>query len=59
MRALGVMLFLAGMLGAGWTMKASFERSRPLDALLALAAPILLLAGVTGAVLALVPDFLR
>ena len=56
-RALGACLFLLGMLGAAWTAKASFDRRGLVSAALALAAPVLLVAGVVGGVLVLVPDF--
>jgi hypothetical protein len=58
-RVLGALLFLLGMLGAAWTMRAAFERKRTVGAALALAAAVLVLGGMVGAILTFVPDFLR
>jgi hypothetical protein len=57
-RVVGILLLLAGMPGAGYALWASFDAGRTRAVLFALAAPVLLLIGILGAVLMFVPGFL-
>lgn len=58
MRILGLVLLVTGAAASAWAVKLSFERRRPLDVALALAAPLALLVMLLGAVLIFVPGFL-
>lgn len=57
MRFLGVLLFLAGGGGTGYATWATYNRSRPLDVVFALLAPLALIAALVGLVLIFVPGF--
>jgi hypothetical protein len=59
MRILGGALFVAGMLATAYAVWASYEKKRPLDIVYGLAAPVALVVGLAGALLAFVPDFFR
>lgn len=58
MRAIGAMLFLAGSVGAGLALRASFEKARGVAALFGLLAPLAVLVALLGLVLLFVPGFL-
>jgi hypothetical protein len=54
-----VLLLVGGVMGAVWSFRAALTRRRPLNLLAALAAPLFVLAALTGGVALLVPRFLR
>ena len=56
-RALGALLFLAASAGTGFAIRAAFHRSRPVDVLYAIAAPLAALLALIGLLLVFVPDF--
>jgi len=52
-----MVFFLAGGAGAAYCTWAVYHRPRPLDVLFAVAAPVAMLACITGLLLAFVPGF--
>jgi hypothetical protein len=57
LRVLGALLFCLGAFATLLTVRGSFVRPRPVAALLGLAAPVAVLAALTGALLVFIPDF--
>ena len=55
MRALGVLLFVAGSAAAGFCVRGMFSARRPRDLLFALAGPVAVIAAVLGLLLAFAP----
>ena len=57
MRLLGLVLLVAGGMGAVRAVRGLFEEKRPRDVGFALIAPLALAAALTGALLLFVPSF--
>lgn len=57
LRIIGALLFLVGMIATALTIRASFERPRPIAALYGLATPVCVLVALAGALLVFIPDF--
>jgi len=57
-RALGVMMFLAGGAAAGICLREMFRARRPRDLAFALAAPVAVVTAIAGLVLAFAPGAL-
>lgn len=56
-RFVGAALYLCGMAGTFYSTWAMYHRKRPHDVVHAVAAPVALLAAVSGLILAFVPGF--
>lgn len=57
MRFFGVLLFLLGCAAVAYSTWATYQRSRPLDVLFGIIAPLAMLAALAGLVLMFVPGF--
>ena len=57
MRILGALLFLAAAAGTAYSVRAIYDRKRPLDVLFAVLAPLAALLALVGLLLVFVPDF--